>query len=642
MQINYHQTQADRGGFALPTTLIILGALLLVFATIFSLMSSNAVNTQRNKQYFTSQSAAEAAAEIVISAMYRDFLAHSLVTNGTGYTTLPATIDQSSWPVQYVFSDTNGVANQVSVVVGPEVNTQLTSGQYHGLYSYARTCTVIAKATPISQPQTVPAAVQEQMQFAEIPLFQYAIFFNVNLEMDPGATMTVTGPVFCNQNIWEGSTLLSFASTVQAAGTNSDTVNNPFAVWKPGSAPATFLLGTSEPENGVKPLMMPIGTNNDPAVVRSVLDLPPTAYAMGTAGAYTANGQVYMANEANLIVSNAVYGTNSPSPVGTNLFVYLQDSAAAPYLTLVTNDYYVMTNRLVHSTYPTNYVPACFCSNIVYAGYTFATNVAFGDWREMHSGQSATSRTVQAVQISVTNLCTWFKNSQVNGGAIFNTQISNHWNYGICSLFVYNSVPPTATTLPAVRMVNGARLPDSGLTVITPFPIYVKGDYNVMDATGTSSAGSTTHTKPAALMGDAVTILSNGWQDSTTSENPVAQVTTVNAAAMGGIVQTSPLNPTLNGWSYSGGAHNFLRNLENWHGVTLNYNGSIVVPFYSKYATNQLASGISGGAATTAYYTPPNRNYAFDLNFLNDTLIPPLTPRSLALVRGQWSTVNGF
>jgi hypothetical protein len=74
----------------------------------------------------------------------------------------------------------------------------------------------------------------------------------------------------------------------------------------------------------------------------------------------------------------------------------------------------------------------------------------------------------------------------------------------------------------------------------------------------------------------------------------------------------------------------------------LNYNGSIVVPFYSKYATNQLASGISGGAATTAYYTPPNRNYAFDLNFLNDTLIPPLTPRSLALVRGQWSTVNGF
>jgi hypothetical protein len=47
------------------------------------------------------------------------------------------------------------------------------------------------------------------------PLFQYAIFYNVNMEIDPGAAMTITGPVFCNQNIWEGSAVCTFASTVR-------------------------------------------------------------------------------------------------------------------------------------------------------------------------------------------------------------------------------------------------------------------------------------------------------------------------------------------------------------------------------------------------------------------------------------------
>ena len=60
---------------------------------------------------------------------------------------------------------------------------------------------------------------------------------------------------------------------------------------------------------------MPIGTNNDPSVVISVLGLPP-----GIAPASDA-GQSYVYNNANLIVSNSAAGTN---------YVYYQNFNTTP------------------------------------------------------------------------------------------------------------------------------------------------------------------------------------------------------------------------------------------------------------------------------------------------------------------------
>ena len=47
----------------------------------------------------------------------------------------------------------------------------------------------------------------------------------------------------------------------------------------------------------------------------------------------------------------------------------------------------------------------------------------------------------------------------------------------------------------------------------TPDPLYVRGDFNTKDSTGTSSGSDTAHTKPSSLVADAVTVLSNGWSD---------------------------------------------------------------------------------------------------------------------------------
>jgi hypothetical protein len=55
---------------------------------------------------------------------------------------------------------------------------------------------------------------------------------------------------------------------------------------------------------------------------------------------------------------------------------------------------------------------------------------------------------------------------------------------------------------PVVRIRNGEKLPDGGLSIASDLPVYVEGNYNVEG-----------DTKPALVTGDAVTLLSQEWQD---------------------------------------------------------------------------------------------------------------------------------
>jgi len=631
--------RSARGGYALLITLVFLAVTVLIFTGILAWTSSNATVTVQNNQYNMSENAAEAGVETIISHIDRDFINLAISNSPGAYTTMPATIDQSTWPVRYIYSDTNGNPGVASVVLGPvSSNTIPLGSQYSGLQAYIQPLDVYATATPIGQPQKVPATVHESLQLANIPLFQYAIFYNVNLEVASAAVFDIYGPVFCNQNIWEGSTTSTYHSTVAAVGTNAPQANDPFSMNYTGSGAATFSLA-GQPMNHANALVMPIGTNNSPSAVLSLLSLPPASFAMGSAAAYSSNGLVYMANQSDLVISNFVTGTNSGSslPTGTNFVVYYQDNALTP----LPYNFYRLTSGLT-----TNYAPP-FATNIAYAGFTWITNVIFYDWREGWNNGSGPAKKVQAVQIDLTNLSLWITNSARNGGQDqygVNPDLTKlqHGGHHLASIYVYTSVPMTASQLPAVRLVNGAQLPNpgnstvpAGLSVATPFPMYVLGNYNSQTFRGSSlgqygTNGATTYTVPAAILGDAITILSPIWSDATSSTKttggPGATSTTVNAGMLVGIVQTVP---TISG-NYSGGVENFLRTLENWNGQILTYNGSITVLFYSQYATNYWQQ-------TGNYYTAPTRHWAFDLNYQNAAKLPPLTPQSKAMVRGSWT-----
>ena len=260
------------------------------------------------------------------------------------------------------------------------------------------------------------------------------------------------------------------------------------------------------------------------------------------------------------------------------------------------------------------------------------TNTSFYDYRE--------SDTVKAVEIDVGKLRTWITNSaSPRGGKQYdtiNSTGSTSKGHGLNSVYVYNNIPFSTSQLPAVRLVNGARLPSAGLTVASAQPVYVKGDYNTTTngTTFASTLGSTTNgaTVPAAIMGDSITILSSAWNDTWNSATSLgsrdAANTTINAACLEGIVESVTASGTQH---YSGGVENFLRLLEDWSGDTLTYNGSMVVMFDSQYATNYWI-----GPGT--YYNPPTRNWGFDVNFSKGPqYLPPLTPTAKYTHRSSWS-----
>jgi hypothetical protein len=317
-------------------------------------------------------------------------------------------------------------------------------------------------------------------------------------------------------------------------------------------------------------------------------------------------------NASDLIISNAATGL--PNTKGTNITIWYQDpNNSGSYLTKLNPN---ATNG--------------FGTGVTNRFFSFVTNVQYYDFREKD--------TVQAVQIDVVQLNKWLTNTTTTGGKQYNQTSFSHNGHGIRSIYVYNNVPRTLTQLPAVRLVNGVQLPytidpggsgrtTSGLTVVTPQPLYVKGNYNVQTNGGIANASAgttdTANTYPAALMADAITILSANWQDAGTAylaagllaNRATPTPTTINAAALEGIVQSTNSN-------YSGGVENFLRLEEDWSSVILQYNGSVVVMFPCIYATN-FWTGTGSGPNV---YNPPIRKWGFDYNFTDLNKLPPLTP----------------
>lgn len=640
--------------------LTFLVASLVVFASVMYWASSDANLTRRNNTFNQSEAAAEAADEFVISKMISDFNNLCLNASNNYEGLIPPTND---WPVQYSFSSTNGNGQSVFVSIGA-TNWGALPSQFTGLSGLGQNCIIACTATPLNQPATVPATVAETVWFGTIPVFQYAVFYNVVLEINPGAAFTINGRVHCNTNIYAtgsgtGTNQLYFLGAVDLSGTytNNPSPNDPQNY---GKRTGNVVMPSGSPVHDADTLNLPLGnsaTNYTYAAIESMLQLPPSTYALGTSAAYNTNGQIYFANRADLIITNDyVTGTNitvlyqnqnnSPNyltPVAcdvTNILITATNiSGIITNITVTTNGSGLGRTYTTNKTYTTNFSYS-YMTNIY---FSYVTNVTFFDYRE--------NETVKALQLDIGRLGAWLGTNWAAGGYQYenlsggggSTDVGHYIN----SIYIFNSISNTVGILPAVRLVNGQQLPTntvpnasangsyrlSGLGVATPEPIYVKGNYNVTtDYVHFSYAlGSTTngYTLPACLLGDAVTLLSSNFGDYVSSATaplnppPTNQsVITLNAACFEGIV------PSVTNQYYSGGLENFLRLLENWGGNTVTYNGSIVVMFPSFYATNHWGS---------TYYGAPKRAWGFDTTFTLPAGLPPLCPSLKGDARSAWT-----
>ena len=130
---------------------------------------------------------------------------------------------------------------------------------------------------------------------------------------------------------------------------------------------------------------------------------------------------------------------------------------------------------------------------------------------------------------------------------------------------------------------------------------------------------------PSALIGDAITFLSPVWNDAdhqaATQIRPVAANTDIYTAIMAGHSGT-PCDHEVAGCGatspYGGGLENFPRFLEDWNPEILLFRGSLVSLTFSQQSTGLWGNG--------PYYRPPVRDWEFDMRFDQPENMPPGTP----------------
>ncbi len=163
-----------------------------------------------------------------------------------------------------------------------------------------------------------------------------------------------------------------------------------------------------------------------------------------------------------------------------------------------------------------------------------------------------------------------------------------------------------------IRLANGEQLAGP-LTVVSEDPVYVLGDYNTIDKVG------------AAVISDAVNLLSNAWDDSKgPGQLPSASDTAYNLAMITGNVRTPD-----GGGSYSGGFENLPRFHENWTGVTASIRGAFANLYESIF-------GISPWQYGGDVYTAPLRDWRYDPDLLDPANLPPFTPNAVYVRRVLW------
>lgn len=661
MKILFNLARKNKG-FALMLVMIFTGLALLLLTGSMNYTSNTCLLNERNNQYNSSMLAAEAATEKVVSSMITDFKTYGqpgIAANLNSYKQMvPSSTESTNWS-SFQFTDAQGNSARTYVAAnGSSYFVADLGSTYSGLGGTRIPYKIISNARMTNGRFPVTNAVQQEIAFTTIPIFQYAIFYNSLLEFTRAATMTIRGRVHSNGSMYVGSltnSSLTFYEGVTTVGAveKRDWWDSTVADFV---GTVSFVAGKT---TNAPTMSLPIGTNNTSEAVHKVIERPPSdelpTSAMGAE-------RYYNKAEVLILVSNNVVSVSVKNPFATSSNSVPTNQNVA-YFVNTTNtmtdqregrvqllteidigkfNTWMATNATVSTVLGAGRTPSIVYVEDVRGGYsTYTTNVT------VTTNVTDTTYPGSGFGTVTTNLSSWTPNNSgvtsnnIPGNAVA-TQVysskSKTYQYKTVSSYTYNSNYTYSTTITtdlgngAVRLVNGRSLGTNGLTLATPNGLYVKGHYNVpLDADlGTTN---TANIKPASLIADGLTLLSSSWNDTNSTAaytSRDATSTTVNAAIVSGNVISQGTTGTD---PMSGGAHNLPRLLEDWSSQTLTINGSLVCLYQSTKANGRfIHPGYTG-----QYYVPPTRNWSFDRNFLDPNKLPPGTPAVRVLERLKWS-----
>jgi hypothetical protein len=464
----------------------------------------------------------------------------------------------------------------VSIIIPPDEPYQgLTAQEFaYGVNSVA-----------VGGPGRPEAILDMHFQSRLVPLFQFAVFYNKDLEILPGPPMTLAGPVHTNGNLFlqsDAGGSLTIDGQVTVAGRlfhgrkNDGSCNTGAVVVHELGGPLPF-----EPCGGgdlTELVTADVDGTNPPhldwqGMIRigvSAVDVPRPDALDPVAG------RLFW-DKADLRVLRDL--TDPLRPVK----VYGADGNPDVIRSLV-------LRLLCHDA----------------AGISDA----FYNHRE--------DATIRMLEIDVRELmdCVEAVPYLMEGKALDDaTQGGLVWYFGVDD--GVNAASPNAY---GVRVSGGARLAPSsgahvrGLTVVTNQAVYVQGDYNRDDGPDW---------RPAAFLADSINVLSNHWDDGASYHG--ATDTTIRAAFLAG-TDTTGGDPADEGATatgdYNGGLENYPRLHEDWNDVRLTYRGSFV-------SLNRPIRVQGSWAAQV--YEPPDRDWGYETRFNDAAKLPPLTPRFVYL-----------
>lgn len=650
------RTRAQKG------TVMTVSLIVLIIVAGFSLaMLTLSVSSQQtstvNSKRLTAHSLAEAAVEIGKNWLQTTWANQDTnAVNSKVLNNVEALNDPNSWTTVTI----SGLpARWALVKINPTLSPAPTAGSlvqyvpgtngwyvdgtdgvrtFHYLYAIYGRAEYTAKSSAFDSNSVVSQASQV-IENQVTPLFQYAVFYNSDLEILPGPNMTLTGRVHSNRDMYLGcgGTLTMATDYVRAVG----------KLYRKRKDDYTVTAGTVLVKNLAK--LSDADASNDytttiPGGISSQSKIFSKA-EMSSLGVSTvegfdssfggfdfdSNGNLTGAKDWKAWGAQAMslYGgtvqtadMNVPfaQPPQQNLTLdpYIQ-KAGGDFNKDASGNYYSVppgsgsyTRGYLHSK-----AGLVIKEGVPYAadGTNLSSVLLPGTISTVSIYDAREKKSVPQVKIDITLL----KNSLAQTGT---TGGLGSLKYGWNGLLYASYANATTSSPKGVLLVNGSELPNNpitnaktGLTVATNLPCYIQGDYNTKVNGVSSATNDAAYRKPASVIADAVNLLSNSWTNSKTSGSglPNATQTTYNTAMIAGNTDSVP------GSQYNGGLENLPRFHENWSGIKAIIAGSFVNLWKSKIATGAWVYGSN-------VYTAPDRIWDFDPNYKDFSKIPPFTP----------------
>ncbi len=559
-----HKQFGPESGIATLIALLLVGMLTMIGLAAMSTSDDEVTIAGNELREMRAFYASEAGLEMAAAS-----LQHEYETTGMPPTTMPAG----------ALTINNCVTSYGCTDNGPAAQATLSSGNYSGLYALVKTFSMTSTGTDQSDHGVVQ--MSQTYQTADVPIFQWAVFYEDDLWVEPVYDMNIEGRLHANGDIrvrsaGSGATFL-FEDRVTCAG---DIIHGfPWATSK-GDVRFTNTDGTEVSMNQA-------GTWIDS-------QLKDWYTQASTLWGGNVRDQAFGQEELNLPLANSGDPHKMIERASGNSDSYENKAE----FKIIDGVPYQKLGGLWQD------VSASIPAGVITAGST----VDFFDAKEKE----------------------WVRNTQID---VSQLMASGYFpSNGIIYVSDQRSTSGSLSQNGLV-LVNGSDLDANPMTVACENPVYVQGDFNTVDK------------QPAAVLSDAITLLSNSWDMSKAVEYDASGRSYTSSMSAAYYSKKVPSKTEMNlsfitgdtkadvsSNNHGGGLENLPRFLENWKSTEIKLRGSMIQMWESGEATGEYTYG--------KYFTAPTRNWGFDTDLSDPNKLPPGTPKVRVFQRIGWK--QGF